>query len=347
MADLQKAKQAAQQVGQQPPAGITEGTPDYDKWVQQWFQGGVDAGDPRLLAIAGPDAGGTQAEEGGGHVSDFGNAASSADWMGKRKPTAQELRKWAKDTGRPEDYARYSDAAVSGWIARNWDVGKGTFVNNYGDSVDKPDERGPNTPAGFNGTGDRGGWDLPGQGGGGKGGMGGGGDQGPAPPPPPSTFGSQLGFTGNPLTDMLVQQFNTQSSNPNDPTAKNMFGLGEDRQVGGAGANADAQTNQGQLLQGGGLWWQGPQQEKGADAFGGFRADIKNAEPTAATGAAPAAASAGSAAQAPTPAEIATPPQNLPAPNNAPAPAQAQTTISGMLTDQYNKKKQDEYKNQF
>lgn len=123
--------------------------------MEEWYQNAVKAG-----AVPGQQSGGYQAEGEGGAISDWKNAAPWQEWMGKRKPTAQELRRWAKDTGRSEDYERFSDAAVSGWIERNWDVARGTFVNKWGDLVDKPDETGPNTPKWpdgspkFNGTGD-------------------------------------------------------------------------------------------------------------------------------------------------------------------------------------------------
>jgi hypothetical protein len=101
------------------------------------------------------------------------NAAPSSEWLGKRKPTTQELRRWAAETGRSEDYNRFSDAVVSGWLNDKnapggngwWDIAGGTFKNKWGDSVDKPDETGPNTPKGYNGTGD-----AMGTGGGGGGG---------------------------------------------------------------------------------------------------------------------------------------------------------------------------------
>ena len=49
-------------------------------------------------------------------------------------------------------------------------IGNGKFRNIYGDIVDKPDDVGPNTPPGYNGTGDF----IGGGGGGGRGGPGGG-----------------------------------------------------------------------------------------------------------------------------------------------------------------------------
>jgi len=83
--------------------------------------------------------------------------------------------------GKSEDYARFSDAELLAW--RKYYVGGGKFKNIYGDVVDKPDERGPNTPANMNGTGDQG--DYGGgynnsEVGGGGGGQGGGGGAGAA-----------------------------------------------------------------------------------------------------------------------------------------------------------------------
>lgn len=74
--------------------------------------------------------------------------------MGTRKPTVQELRDWAASVHQSEDYGRFTDAQVGDMIQNWWDVSGGYFKNKYGDIVEKPDERGPNTPAGYNGTGD-------------------------------------------------------------------------------------------------------------------------------------------------------------------------------------------------
>jgi hypothetical protein len=60
----------------------------------------------------------------------------------------------AAGKGKSEDYARFSDADILSW--KPWYQGGGKFKNNYGDIVDKPDERGSNTPANMNGTGDQG-----------------------------------------------------------------------------------------------------------------------------------------------------------------------------------------------
>jgi hypothetical protein len=65
-----------------------------------------------------------------------------------------------------EDWRRMSNAQLKAW--QEYYVGNGKFRNKYGDIVDKPDDVGPNTPRGFNGTGDN-------IGGGGAGGAGGGG----------------------------------------------------------------------------------------------------------------------------------------------------------------------------
>jgi hypothetical protein len=67
-----------------------------------------------------------------------------------------------------EDWRRFSNAQLKAW--QPYYVGGGKFKNKYGDIVDKPDDRGPNTPPGYNGTGDY----LGTGGGGGRGGAGGG-----------------------------------------------------------------------------------------------------------------------------------------------------------------------------
>lgn len=83
----------------------------------------------------------------------------------------------------------------------------------------------------------------------------------PAAPPSPVTFGKagELTYTGDPLTDMLLYQFNTQRSldqtyNPN------LFGRTEGRVPGvptTTPENAPFQDVTGKLLSGGGLWWSG------------------------------------------------------------------------------------------
>jgi len=97
----------------------------------------------------------------------------------------QEVRANAAKLGLPEDFDRFSDADIQSMLDHNpYDPATGKFTNNYGDKVDKPDERGPNTPPNVNGTGDRGNYGASGGGGGGfrygggGGGWGGGGGRG-------------------------------------------------------------------------------------------------------------------------------------------------------------------------
>jgi hypothetical protein len=92
----------------------------------------------------------------------------------------------ASGQGKSENYARFSDAELLAW--KPWYQGGGKFKNNYGDIVDKPDERGPNTPGNRNGTGDQGDYgrgynnaSLDSEGGGGGGGGAGGGAGAGAP----------------------------------------------------------------------------------------------------------------------------------------------------------------------
>jgi septal ring-binding cell division protein DamX len=107
-------------------------------------------------------------------------------------------------------------------------------------------------------------------------------------------------MTGNPLQDMLIQQFNTGQG---ENEQANLFALGEDARVGGTGRNQDqgttAPTRQAQSLSGGGLWWG---QDK--DTFSGFDASKQNATgaATVSPAAPPPAATAAPAAPAATPA---------------------------------------------
>jgi hypothetical protein len=211
----------------------------------------------------------------------------------------------ASGQGKSEDYERWKndDATLLSW--KKYYVGGGKFKNDYGDIVDKPDERGPNTPGNRNGTGDQGdygrgynndsldstdpNWDASKGRIIDRGGGGGGGGKAQAATTP-ETFGNQLGMTGNPMQDMLINQFNT-GQNATYTQGSNLFGLGEDRKMGGAGANADQQSQtKAQSLTGGGLWW-GQSDGSTPDTFQGFRADQKNAT-------APVAPAAGAAAAA-------------------------------------------------
>ncbi len=157
---LAQAKQYYDQFGKgaQPPTGMP-----FDSWVLAWFTNAVNAGVPSAVKAAGGDMGG---EAGGqGALAPTGQE-NSASWLGKRKPSPRELRAYAKEKGQSEDYARFSDAVLANWIQGFWDVNGGTFKNKYGDIVEKPDERGANTPANYNGLGDF--WGQGGGGGGGK-----------------------------------------------------------------------------------------------------------------------------------------------------------------------------------
>src|SRR5512139_2291254 len=117
-------------------------------------------------------------------------------------PYIQELRSLGQ--GKSEDYQRYSDAELLAW--KPYYQGNGKFKNKYGDIVDKPFERGANTPHNMNGVGQQGdygyGWNDsavgggPGGGGGayggGRRGAGGGGMGG----------GGRYGYGGAPLLDL-------------------------------------------------------------------------------------------------------------------------------------------------
>lgn len=203
------------------------------------------------------------------------------------------------------------------------------YRNEQGDCAEKPDDCSPGTTKHGSKCVP---WDqlppeLGGTAGGGGQAQGGGGGQ--YAPPPPSTFGSQIGYTGNPLTDMLLYQFNT-GSQLSDPSKMNTFALGEDRQEGGTGAGADQGARTGQLLKGGGLWWQGPQ-EAGKDAFGGFRADVANSNAANPLSMPNTPAAKPAAAAAPTPQQIANPPAS-PSPTFTQTPA---TNMSGMLGNSF------------
>jgi len=172
--DLATAQKTAQQVGATPP-------PDYpggpDAWVMDWFNAGINAGDPRLLKAAGlwtgaEGMGGDDKNAEQGMRSDYMQSAPYTEWLGKRKPTPSELRRWAADTKRSEDYARFSDAQLAAWLPK-WDVQAGVFKNDFGDPVDKPTESGPQSHTAGAATGQKGvGPQAAGAGGGGAGGGG-------------------------------------------------------------------------------------------------------------------------------------------------------------------------------
>ncbi len=260
----------------------------------EWFQNAQAAG------AVGPEGGGGGATSGGGENSG--------------KVTPDDVRANAKKYNLPEDFARFNDAQIMGMLRTNkYDPSTGKFTNDYGDKVDKPDERGPNTPHNMNGTGDRGdyGWGADDSGIGVEGGKGGGGGGGgkPAAPAQPTTFGKQLSYTGDPMTDMLLYQFNETSRSAESGGGQNIMGLGEDMQAGGEGANED-KGGVAQLLKGGGLW-----RAMSKDAFGGFRADETNVtDPKTGKKKRKRGRGRGGSSPTPTPEEIAAPPGTTPEP---------------------------------
>jgi len=168
-------------------SGAAPGGPNHAAWFANAQQAGA------VGAVNNPGGGGVgtpQGESGGG------NQAG--------RVTAADVRANAQKYGLPEDYARFSDAELNDWI-RRWDYNPSTgkFTNKFGDQVDKPDERGPNTPQNMNGTGDRGNFGA--GGGGGQGGQGQGQGQGQG-----FGQGNALFDPSDPLQNALVDRFRTQ-----------------------------------------------------------------------------------------------------------------------------------------
>ena len=180
--DLATAKAAAQKRGLTPPP---EWKGNEDNWYTQWFQNGVDSGDPSILKDAGLWQGAEAASEVGGknveqgYNRDYMNSAAADQWLGKRAPTPSELRRYAKDQGWSEDYARFSDAQLANWLKNGgWDVQNGIFQG----GVQKPTEVGGLMAPNRVGGGAGGGGGMGGGGGvGGPGGAGGGRTYGGAP----------------------------------------------------------------------------------------------------------------------------------------------------------------------
>lgn len=158
---LQQAKQYYQQAGSPAP----DASRPFDEWVMDWFQNAINAGDPAAIKAAG---GGSTEEGQEGAILPTGKEEPTAAWFGKRKPTPAELKTYYAETGKSEDFARFSAAQVAKWINDKWDVANGYFTNDYGDIVEKPTESGPKSKAAGAATGEKGG----GTGGGGGGGGG-------------------------------------------------------------------------------------------------------------------------------------------------------------------------------
>ena len=124
--------------------------------IEEWYNNAVAAG-----AVG----------EGGGTT---GSGSTGFTGPGG-KPTPAELRAWAKSQGWSEDFARYSDATLLGWISQSWDNSTNKFKSARGaeGSFEKPTEcpagTGPSGPNESDPCTAAGG----GQGGGGGGGQGG------------------------------------------------------------------------------------------------------------------------------------------------------------------------------
>jgi hypothetical protein len=163
----------------------------------------------------------------------------------------------ASGQGKSEDYARFTDADLLSW--KKYYQGGGKFKNDYGDIVDKPDERGPNTPGNRNGTGDQGdygrGWNN-------------------------SSLDSEGPATSTPTAPTDAPQ------GPNDPLQARLLEMYQ----GGEGAFAGSRSA-GQDLAGGGVWWSG--QNAPADVPTGVSPALAQAAMTAFTPSAPSAQGGG------------------------------------------------------
>ena len=142
------AQTAQAYFAQQPPAAqaqITASVAGNPNGILDWFQGAVNAGVPGAVSAAGgvaTEAGWNKDGSAEGVRLPHANAAEPSEWMGKRKPTPSELRKWAEQqhaaylagdkNAQDEDYARFGDAVLAdqiekGWnVAGGWDKGWGT-----------------------------------------------------------------------------------------------------------------------------------------------------------------------------------------------------------------------------
>jgi len=266
---------------------------NYEAGLDAWFQAAVDAGDPGAVRAAGG-----QAVEGGGDDVGVvgGQGAPTSEWLGQRKPTPSELIRYYGETGKSEDFKRYSAAQVADWINRKWDVAGGHFTNDFGDVVEKPTESGPLSTAAGAATGEKG---IPG----GVTGAGG----GVSAPVTEGTSG-QISYTGNKLTDMLLDQFNSQR-NLADPTKSNMFGFlagrnPQDPNTPSTSKSGAFQDITGRLLGGGGLWWS-PTDEWKSVTHTGVSPRVAAATPSAAV---PATGGAANPAANPQPAAPTTTP---------------------------------------
>lgn len=117
-----------------------------------WLTNAVDAGVPDAISAVG---GGDIQEKGweieGGKVADptGANALPPSAWLGKRNPTPSELRRYSREAGWSEDFARYSDRQMAAWINEGWD----TSINKFKGGVEKPTETGGTSAPGMGGRG--------------------------------------------------------------------------------------------------------------------------------------------------------------------------------------------------
>jgi hypothetical protein len=235
------------------------------------------------------------------------------------------MRDWARQHGMSEDYDRFDEATLNIWAKQRDQNCPPKFPYQAYDGTgcsEKPIDSGLDAPPSQRGQGI-------------GGGRGGGGRGQPPPPPKPVTFGDQLSYTGNPMQDMLINMFNTRTA-VNDPTKKNIFGMGADRQAGGEGADAD-KPMMAQALAGGGLW------RGSKETFGGFRADQAGAAQPKKRGRG-RRRRGGGAPPPPAPEEIAAPPGQPPTAPTPAAPTQPinvpdfESGIGGMMKKRYGPK---------
>jgi hypothetical protein len=231
---------------------------------------------------SGADPGGMYGYGGGGAPSAGTPAAggSGAGGIDFKNMTPAALRLHSKQQGWQEDFDRFSDGQLQQWLNKYWDPSVGRFKSQHtgtSGTFEKPTEcqegwvpfgskenvecLPPNDPRLY-----------PGQGG----------NSGSGVTPvaaTPQTFGrsGDLSYTGNPMTDMLISQFNNK--NQLGGTGSNIFGAVNGRTAGEWSDPTGQQTGNtpgvgqqkqsdvaGQMLKGGGLWW--TDADKAKDVFG-------------------------------------------------------------------------------
>jgi len=251
-----------------------------DSWggqdlMEEWFQNAVKAGDPGAV-----QAQGGEDRFRGGYSGSSAHNGYDENYGAKKlpkpgpNPTPDEIRAYSWDQGwGTDDYGDITNGQIQQWIdSGKWDPQAGRFKNDYGDYVDKPYDDGPKS-AGRQSLFNTGRYASPNDVRFGPGaGVAGGGVPGQPAAAKPTTFGAagDLTYTGNPLTDALIYQFNNQRQlGDQSGQALNIFGLRNERTRDQANTEGTPQDIQGQLLKGGGLWWTDKDQSK--DVFKGWR----------------------------------------------------------------------------